>query len=68
MDYLNSEMKALICEHVHSSRDRKLMYRKMVDGITFEKLAKEIGLSVRQTKNVYYKYYPILLSHLQEPG
>ena len=54
IDYTNSQISALIDEHIHSERDRDLMKRRYIDGITFEKLAEEFNISVRQTKRIVY--------------
>lgn len=51
-----SQLEHLINEWVFSERDRKLMKRRLIDGICFEPLAEEFELSVRQTKNLVYKY------------
>lgn len=66
MNYTNSQIKALIVEHIHSQRDRKIMYRRLVDGITYERLAEEFGLSPSQIKRIIYKLEQILFQHL--PG
>ena len=51
-NYTNSQISVLINEHIHSDRDRKLLHRRLVDGIRFEPLSEEFQLSVRQTKNI----------------
>jgi DNA-binding transcriptional regulator LsrR (DeoR family) len=62
-DYTNSEIEALIDDLIHSERDRKLMKRRLIDGITQEKLAEEFDLSVRQVQRLIYKLQEkILLS------
>ena len=66
MEYTNSQIKELILEHIHSARDRKLLYRRLVDGITFEKLAEEFQLSPRQIRNIIYKNEKELFKHF--PG
>lgn len=66
MEYTNSQIKALIDDWVHSERDRAILYRRLVDGIPFEPLAEEFGLSVRHVKTIVYKNEQILFSHL--PG
>ena len=66
MEYTNSQVKELILEHIHSARDRKLLYRRLVDGITFEKLAEEFQLSPRQIRNIIYKNEKELFKHF--PG
>ena len=66
MEYTNSQIKALICEHIHSARDRKILYRRLVDGITYERLAEEFQLSVREVKKIVYKREEILFRHLKD--
>jgi AraC-like DNA-binding protein len=60
MEYTNSQIRDLIREHIHSERDRKILYRRLVDGITFERLAEEFQLSVRQTRTIVSKNETIL--------
>ena len=54
-EYTNSEIIAMINEHIHSERNRSILKRRLVDGITFEKLAEEFDLSVSQIKRIVYK-------------
>ena len=53
--YKNSEISHAINEYCHSERDRKLLHRRLIDGVCFEPLAEEFDLSVRQTKNIIYR-------------
>lgn len=55
-DLSRNEIDYLIEQWVFSQRDRALVRRKLFDAVTFERLAEEFDLSVRQTKNVYYKW------------
>jgi hypothetical protein len=48
----NSVIAALIDEKIHHERNRRLLKRRLIDGICFEPLAEEFDLSVRQTKNI----------------
>ena len=64
MEYTNSEMAALIDEHIHSERDRAILKRRYIDGIYFEPLAEEFELSVRQVKNIIYKHESKILLEL----
>ena len=36
MEYTNSQIREIIGEYIHSERDRKIMERRLIDGITFE--------------------------------
>lgn len=56
MEYTNSQISAVIDEYIHSERDRRILKRRFIDGICFEPLAEEEKLSVRQVKNIVYKY------------
>lgn len=66
MEYTNSQIKALIMEHIHSARDRKILYRRLVDGITYERLAEEFEMSTSQIKRIIYKGAQEIFSHF--PG
>ena len=55
-EYFNSDIAHAIDEHIHSERDRAILKRRFIDGIRFEPLAEEFGLSVRQVKNIVHKY------------
>lgn len=68
MEYTNSQIRALIEEHIHSERDRAILYRRLVDGICFEPLAEEFGMSERQIKNIVYRCEQILFSKIENPG
>ena len=50
----------------NGERDRAILYRRLVDGITYERIAEEFDLSVRYTKHLIYKREEILFRHL--PG
>jgi len=65
MEYTNTQISKVIDDYIHSERDRALLKRRYIDGVCFEPLAEEFGLSVRQTKNIVYKYESILFKHLR---
>lgn len=50
-----SQLRNLIDEWIFSERDRDILKRRLLDGITYERIAEEFNLSVRQTKNIVYK-------------
>ena len=60
----NSEIEHLIDEWIHSERDRKILKRRLIDGICYEPLADEMDMSVRQIKNIVYKAEAKLFKHL----
>ena len=64
MEYTNSQIREIIAEYVHSERDRRILERRLVDGITFERLAEEFDMSPRQMKNIIYRLQEQLFKHL----
>lgn len=64
IEYTNSQIVALIDEHIHSERDRRILKRRLVDGICFEPLAEEFDMYVRQMKNIVYKAQERLFKHM----
>lgn len=64
MEYTNSQIKALIAEHIHSERDRLILLRRLVDGVVFEKLAEEFSMSPRQIRTIVHKQENILFRNI----
>ena len=61
INYLNSSIVELVSEHVHSERDRKIVLKRMVDGLTFDELSLEFNMSARQIKRIVYKHMDYIL-------
>lgn len=59
-----SEVELLINEWIFNERNRSITKRKLLDGVTFEKLAEEYNLSVQQVKTIVYKCRDIISLHL----
>lgn len=59
----NSQIAEAIDEYIHSERDRKILKRRLIDGICYEPLADEFDMSVRQIKNIVYKTEKKLFRH-----
>lgn len=64
-DLSRSQVEYLIEEWIFSERDRKILKRRLLDGICYEPLAEEFGLSVRQVKNIVYKGEERIFSKVQ---
>lgn len=63
-DYTNSQISSIIDEHIHSERDRSILKRRLIDGICYEPLSEEFGMSVRQIKNIIYKSTDKIIKYL----
>ena len=62
-----SELVRLINQWIigsNAERNRKIIKRRLIDGICFEPLAEEFGLSVRYIKTVVYQCEDKIFSHL----
>lgn len=59
-----SELNNLIEEWIFSERDRNILKRRLLDGITYERIAEEFDMSVRQIKNIIPKNIQILFKHI----
>lgn len=57
----NTEIINRIDEYIHSERDRAILKRRFVDGITYEALAEEFDLSVSQVKRIIYKHERVII-------
>lgn len=64
MDISRSQLSTIIDEWIFNERNRKILKRRLLDGLTYERLAEEFDLSVQQTKNIVYKCQDILTGHL----
>lgn len=64
LDMPRSQIILLIDEWIFNERNRNILKRRLLDGLTYEKLAEEFDLSVQQTKNIVYKCQDIMSLHL----
>lgn len=53
--YSRSEWERLIDEYIFNEDDRKMLKRRLLDGICYEPLAEEFDMSVAQIKRRIYK-------------
>ena len=66
MDYTNSQIKALIMEHIHNQVDRKMAYDRLVNGLTFEKISESYQMDVKTVRKRIHKCENELFRHI--PG
>jgi len=59
-----SQIENTIDEWIKSEQDRKILKRKLIDGIPFEQLAEEFDMSTRGIKYKVYRCKEILLRHI----
>ena len=64
MNYTNSQIREIIAEYIHNERDRRILERRLIDGVTFERLAEEFDMSVSQMKRIIQKKSRELFRHI----
>ena len=63
----NAEIREIIDNYVrgrNAERNRELLKRRIIDGVTMEKLAEEYALSVTQVKEIIHKNLPLIQDRL----
>ena len=66
-DISRAEVEAAIEEWIigkDAERNRNVIRRRLIDGITFERLAEEFELSVRRVKTIVYNGQKIVFRHI----
>lgn len=58
-----TEIEGLVTEWIFSERDRKLLYRRLLDGIKIETLSFEFDLSETQVKRILKRCTARLAQH-----
>ena len=66
-DYSRTEITEAIDEWIigkNAHRDREILKARLIEGHTFERLAEEFDMSVRQIKSIVYKSQEKLFRHI----
>ena len=63
-DYSRTELNDAIDEWILNERNRRIVKRRLIDGICYEPLAEEFDMSVIQVKRIVYKSRDVILKHL----
>ena len=64
--YANSKMEWIIAEHVHSQRDRQILRRRFLDGITQDAVANEQQMSKRQIQYIESSFLQMVVALHQD--
>lgn len=66
MEYTNSQIRELIAEYCHNADDRRMLELRLIDGMSFEAIGFEMGMTTKTVRVRIHKQESILFSHL--PG
>lgn len=64
----NPKIEKMISDFIsgkNAERDRQILRRRLIDGITYERLAEEFDLSVTRIQRILYEREIELLRHLK---
>lgn len=65
-DLSRTEINNLIEEWILNERDRRILKQRLLDGICYEPLAEEFGLSVQRVKSIVYKSQDKIFRHVAD--
>ena len=63
-EHLEQVIDETIILQTHAQRNRNLMKRRLIDGLTYEELAEEFDLSVKQVGNIITASEDIIFKRL----
>lgn len=63
LELSRTEIEHLIHEWILHERNRKILKRRLIDGICYEPLAEEFEMSVRQVKEIVRSGTYVLFQH-----
>lgn len=66
MTYTNDQAREAIEQTIHSDRDRRILTRRIVDGVCYEPLAEEFDMSVRQIKRIVFKHHNTVFDYISK--
>lgn len=58
----NSEISTRISEKIHSQRDRHIMHLRLIDGLTYEKIAETVELSPRYIRTLCNRLMNLIIT------
>lgn len=65
IEYTNSSVARIIDEYIHSERDRQIIKRRLIDGISIERLAEEFDRSPRAMQRRVAKLQAVVFLHMR---
>ena len=64
-EYTNSSVARVIDEYIHSERDRAIIKRRLIDGVSIERLAEEFDRSPRAMQRRVAKLQAAVFLHMR---
>ncbi len=62
---LENAISEWIVLSLYADRDRKIMYRRLIDGASVDNLCAEFGLEVSQIRRIVDKWADVIFKHIE---
>lgn len=66
MEYTNTLIRELIADYIHNAIDRRMLAMRLIDGMTFEAIGFELGMTTKTVRLRIHRGEEILFKHI--PG
>ena len=63
--YSNAEMRQIIENWIHSEKHRRMLFLRLIDGLTLEEIAEEMQIDVSTVKRNLNRYENEVFSHIE---
>ena len=64
IEYSNSQISELIDDYIHNVRNRAILKDRLIDGLTYERIAEIYDMSYQQVRTIIYKEQERLFKHI----
>ena len=66
MEYTNTLIRELIADYIHNAIDRQMLQLRLIDGMTFEQIGFEMGMTTKTVRLRIHRGEEALFKHI--PG
>ena len=64
IEYSNSQISDLIDDYIHNARNRAILKDRLIDGLTYERIAEIYDMSYQQIRTIIYKEQEKIFRHI----
>ena len=64
IEYSNSQISELIDDYIHNVRNRAILKDRLIDGLTYERIAEIYDMSYQQIRTIIYKEQEKIFKHI----
>ena len=64
IEYSNSQISDLIDDYIHNARNRAILKDRLIDGLTYERIAEIYDMSYQQVRTIIYREQEKIFKHL----